>query len=83
MNVIVESRIIGSFLGYAPGIVHRLDDGSEWEQIGDTKEYVYRERPDCRIIIQNERIWIKVDGTDGVAEVRRYSGKRWAGPGAS
>jgi hypothetical protein len=38
MNVIVESRIIGTFLGYSPGIVHRLDDGSEWELVGDTKE---------------------------------------------
>ena len=23
MNIIIESRIIGTFLGYAPGIVHR------------------------------------------------------------
>ena len=38
MSVIVESRIIGTFLGYAPGIVHRLDDASEWEQVGDTRE---------------------------------------------
>jgi hypothetical protein len=48
MSVIVESRIIGTFLGYGPCIVHRLDDGSEWEQVGNTKEYVYRERPGFR-----------------------------------
>lgn len=27
-------RILGTFRGYAPGVVHRLDDGSEWEQMG-------------------------------------------------
>jgi hypothetical protein len=76
MNVIVESRIIGSFLGFSPGIVHRLDDGSEWEQVGNNKEYVYRERPRCRIIFDNERLWIDVEGMNGLAEVRRYTGKR-------
>jgi len=45
MNVVAVSRIIGTFLGYAPGVIHRLDDGSEWEQVGNVKEYVYRERP--------------------------------------
>ena len=82
MNVIVESRIIGTFLGYAPGIVHRLDDASEWEQVGDTKEYIYRERTGCRIIFDRERLWIDVEGTGGKAEVRRYTGKWWAGPAA-
>jgi hypothetical protein len=33
MSVIVESRIIGTFLGYAPGVIHRLDDASEGEQV--------------------------------------------------
>jgi hypothetical protein len=82
MSVIVESRIIGTFLGYAPGVVHRLDDASEWEQVGNTKEYVYRERPGCRIIFESERFWIDVEGTSGVVEVRRYTGKRWTGPGS-
>jgi hypothetical protein len=82
MNVIVESRIIGTFLGYAPGIVHRLDDASEWEQVGAIKEYVYQERPGCRIIFDRERLWIDVEGTNGVAEVRRYTGRRWVGSGA-
>ncbi len=82
MSVILESRIIGTFLGYAPGIVHRLDDASEWEQVGNTKEYVYQERPGCRIIFDRERLWIDVEGTSGKAEVRRYTGKRWAGPAA-
>lgn len=80
MSVIVESRIIGTFLGYAPGIVHRLDDASEWEQVGAIKEYVYQERPRCRVISYRERLWIDVEGTSGVAEVRRYTGRRWPGP---
>ena len=42
MNVIVRSRIVGTFLGYSPGVVHRLDDGSEWVQVGNVEEYVYR-----------------------------------------
>lgn len=27
-----------SFLGYCPGLVHCLDDGSEWYQVGYVKE---------------------------------------------
>jgi hypothetical protein len=82
MNVVISSRIVGTFLGYAPGVVHRLDDGSEWEQTGDTKEYVHHERPECRVFWERERLWIDVEGTFGVAQVRKYMGKRWAGAGA-
>jgi hypothetical protein len=83
MNVVISSRIVGTFLGYAPGVVDRLDDGSEWEQVGNVKEYVYRERPGCRIVWDRERHWIDVEGTSGVAEVRRYTWRPWSGPGAS
>jgi hypothetical protein len=41
MNVVTVSRIQGTFLGDAPGVVHRLDDGTEWEQVGRVEEYVY------------------------------------------
>jgi hypothetical protein len=82
MMLVVASHIQGTFLGYAPGVVHRLDDGSEWEQTGDTKEYVYRERPGCRVFWVRERLLLDVEGTSGVADVWRYMGKRWAGPGA-
>jgi hypothetical protein len=82
MNVIVESRIVGMFFGYAPGVIHRLHDGSEWVQVGNIKEYVYRERPACWVVWDRDRHWIGVDGTSGVAEVRRYTGKLWAGAGA-
>jgi hypothetical protein len=81
-GVVVASYIQGTFLGYAPGIVHRLDGGSEWEQTGETKEYVYRQRPGCRVFWDRERLWLDVEGTSGVAQVRRYTGKRWAGPKA-
>jgi hypothetical protein len=82
MNVVAVSRIFGTFLGYAPGVVHRLDDGTEWEQVGRVEEYVYRERPGCRVIFDRERLWLDVEGTGGVAEVRRYMNKRWSGTGA-
>ncbi len=82
MNVVISSRIVGTFLGYSPGVIHRLDDGSAWEQVGKVQECVYRERPGCRIIFDHERHWIDVEGTSAVAEVRRFMGKRWAGPGA-
>ena len=82
MDVVVRSRIVGTFLGYAPRAIHRLDDGSEWEQVGGVTEYVCRERPGCRILRDQGRLWIDVEGTSWVAEVRRYLGKRWAGPGA-
>ena len=37
MSVVIESRIVGTFLGYAPGVVHRLDDGSEWSRSATLK----------------------------------------------
>ncbi len=76
MKLVVVSQIQGTFLGYAPGVVHRLDDGSEWEQTGDTREYVYRERPGCRVSWDRQRLWIEVDGTSGPVQVRSYMGKR-------
>ena len=82
MKVVVVSHIQGTFLGYAPGVVHPLDDGSEWEQTGSTKEYVYRKRILCRVILDRERLWIDVDGTGTVAEVRLYIGRRWARTGS-
>jgi hypothetical protein len=82
MNGVVHSRIQGTFLGYAPGVVHRLDDGTEWEQIGRVEEYVYRGQPGCRVFWDGERLYIDVEGTSAVVEVRRYMGKRWTGPGA-
>jgi hypothetical protein len=83
MDVVFSSRIVGTFFGYAPGVVHRLDDGSEWEQVGNAVEHVYRERPGCRVVREQERLDIDVEGTGGAAEVCRYPGKRWSGPGAS
>ncbi len=80
MSVVIESRIVGTFSGYAPRVVQRLDDGSEWEQVGNVREYVYCERPACRIISDRERHWIDVEGTSGVAEVRRYAGPRAHSP---
>jgi hypothetical protein len=82
MKLVVVSHIQGTFLGYSPGVVHRLDDGSEWEQTGGTKEYVYEERPECRVFWDLERLWIDVERTSGVAQVRKYMGKRWTGHGA-
>jgi hypothetical protein len=82
MNIVTVSRIQGTFLGYKPGVVFRLDDGSEWEQIGRVEEYVYREQPGCRVFWDREKLWIDVEGTSAVAEVRRYMGRRWAGAGA-
>jgi hypothetical protein len=81
MSVVVISRIVGTFLGYAPGVVHRLDDGTEWEQVGSIREYVYRERPACQVIWHRRRHWLDVEGTSGIAEVRRYAGTQSAGPG--
>jgi hypothetical protein len=81
MNVVISSRTVGTFLGYSPGVIHRLDDGSAWEQVGKVQEYVYRERPGCWIIFDHERHWIDVEGMSGVAEVRRYAGTRWDGRG--
>jgi hypothetical protein len=52
------------------------------EQVANVKEYVYRERPACRLFWHRERHWIDVEGTSGVADVRKYSGRRRVGLGA-
>jgi len=82
MKLVVVSHIQGTFLGYAPGVVHRLDDGTEWGQTGRAEEYAYRERPSCRVFWDGERLYIDMEGTSTVAEVHIYVGKRWARPGA-
>jgi hypothetical protein len=82
MWVIVVSHILGTFLGDSRGVVHRLEGGSEWEQTGNTKEYVYRERPECRVFRDRERLRIDVQGTSGVAEVREVHGQMVDGTGA-
>jgi hypothetical protein len=71
--------IVGTFLGYAPRAIHRLDDDSEWEQVGIVKEYVYRERPACLIRRDQDRLFLDVQGTSGIVEVRQFLGKRWSG----
>lgn len=82
MQVLVEGRLVGVFGGYLPGRIYRLDDGEEWEQVGNVVEHVYRKGPTCRIVSDGQRTYLDVEGTSDVAEVRRYLGRRWAGPGA-
>jgi len=84
MKTVTTSRIAGTFLGYAPHVVFDLDDGSSWEQTGNRVEYVYRENPTCRVLWDQGtgRYQIDVEGTSHTVEVTRYTGKRWAGPGA-
>jgi hypothetical protein len=55
-------------MGYSPGRVYRVADGSEWRQEdGRIEGGVYREDPGVRLL---STVWV-VPG-----------GKRWAGPGA-
>jgi hypothetical protein len=82
MVMVVSSRIVGTFLGYAPRAIHRLDDGSKWEQVGGVTEHVCRERPAFRILRDQGRLFLDVEGTSGIAEVRQFMGKRWSGSGA-
>jgi hypothetical protein len=69
---VTVSRIQGTFLGYTSGVIFRLDDGTEWQQVGRAEEYVYREQSGCRVFWDGERLYIDVEGTSSVAEVRRY-----------
>jgi hypothetical protein len=66
MNVVAASRIVGTFLGYAPGVVHRLDDGTEWERGGTGQED--GRLPDSHIV----RI-----GDGGIGCVTRKRSGRW------
>ena len=53
--------------------------------VSDSGDLLHRpvcEQQGCRVYWDRERLWIDVDGTGTVAEVRRYMGRRWAGPGA-
>ena len=67
-------RLIGGWLGRSQ------DHKSAWRISSLAK--TYPERPACRIIWDRERHWIDVEGTSGLAEVRQYLGRRWAGLGA-
>lgn len=82
MTTLLESRLVGSFNGYVPGARYVLDDGSCFEQVSRTEEFVYRERPRVKILSDGNRTYADIDGTNSVVEVRRYRGSRWTGPGA-
>lgn len=45
MRVLYHSRLVGTFLGFAPSTIHRLD-GTAWRQIAARVEHVNGERPD-------------------------------------
>ena len=47
---------------------------------GDLPHLPVCEQQGCLVYRDRERLWIDVDGTGTVAEVRRYMGRRWAGP---
>lgn len=50
--------------------------------MGYIVEHVYRKKPTCRLLSDGQRTYLDIEGTSNVAEVRRYLGMRWAGPGA-
>lgn len=73
MQLEQEGRIAGEFHGYRYGRVHEFCDGSRWRQEGRKEEYVYRERPAARILLDRGtgRTYLDVEGTSGVVEVVR------------
>lgn len=81
MRVLYRSRIIGTFLGYAPNTVHRLDDGTASRQVVDRVEHVYSERPEAWIYTDGSVCYPDVDGTSGVVQVARCVADPWPFPG--
>lgn len=77
MRCLYVSRIVGTFLGFAPDTIHRLDDGSIWRQVGTRIEHVYIERPECRVFTDENRCYLEVEGVLGMVEVRRTHASPW------
>jgi hypothetical protein len=70
METILESRLIGTLLGYASGRVYRLAEGSVRRQEDLRDESCYREEPTCRLMKDSTgRVYLDVQGTSGVVVV--------------
>jgi hypothetical protein len=70
METILQTRLIGTFLGYGSGRVYRLADGSLWRQEDRRDEPCYREEPACRLLKDSTaRVYLDVQGTSGVVAV--------------
>jgi hypothetical protein len=82
METILQTRLIGTFLGYGSGRVYRLADGSLWRQEDRRDEPCYREEPACRLLKDSTaRVYLDVQGTSGVVAVVPGD-HRWSGVGA-
>ncbi len=82
MSVVAVSRIVGTFLGYSPGFSIASTTAVSGSRSVRSRSTSTGSDRVCRIVFDRERHWIDVEGTSGVAEVRRYVGRRWAGAGA-
>jgi hypothetical protein len=84
MALVHDGKIVGIFEGYSRGNLYALDNGTMWEQVCDRSEYAYRESPRCELSWDQSlgKFVLDVAGTSNTVVVRRWEGRKWAGPGA-
>ena len=72
-ETIWEGHLTGTFEGYAFDRLFALSDGSKWRQIGETREYVYREQPAARLIKERStgQVYLDVAGTSASVLVQQ------------
>jgi len=61
---IIESRIDGEFEGWTGETVFKLQNGQYWQQVSYAYRYHYAFSPAVRIVSENGRYMMHVDGVD-------------------
>jgi hypothetical protein len=76
MEATWDERIAGVFQGYHGGLVHEPSEGLRWRQAHSTNEYLYRERPKARLLLDRGtgQTYLDVEGTSGAVRVVPDSG---------
>jgi len=71
MELLLESRIAGAFTGWAGDTLFELINGQVWKQTRYAYRYVYKYRPEVKILTDGSSHYLAVDGMDEIIEVRR------------
>lgn len=73
MHILFDGVVENSFVGCAGSSVYKLSDGQAWQQNQYRYEYHYAHRPRAKIVEENGRSWLHVEGMSAPISVARVS----------
>ncbi len=73
MEIEKESHIIGDFKGWRKNRIHKLDDGSLWQQTGNRKQHSFFFRPIAKILHIGKNFLLDVEGMNERIAVKKIN----------